>query len=346
MPRAIGGFQQHYRNIIAALEERVDVVEFGRYDAPIADDLPDNATILATAETRGAFAARLIRDYLTRGPTVFLIGHPHLLRVLAAVPRNPRHRLLLSFAGTDAWYPQDRLARAAFRLVDSANFIARYNELIFNAYNRASLPEHYTSRSIWLPVPEADERVTPDPVPTRQQRRCVFVSRIMRSDPLKGLDTLIDAMSLLGDDWALDAVGGGDAIEEYRARADAKGCAHRVEFHGRVSNERRASLIADADVLALPSAQEGFGIVFLEAMVRGRPCVGAASGAIPEVIPENVGELAPYGDAPRLAKALQRASDRLRSGEITPESIRSVYEERYAWRHFREGWQKYVRAFV
>ncbi len=66
-------------------------------------------------------------------------------------------------------------------------------------------------------------------------------------------------------------------------------------------------------LFALPSKKEGFGLVFLEAMAHGRPCLGASAGGIPEVITPETGVLTAYGDVPGLAAgciaALQRDWD-------------------------------------
>src|SRR5205814_8218600 len=104
------------------------------------------------------------------------------------------------------------------------------------------------------------------------------------------------------------------------------GVSGRVRFTGWLGDDERARALAEADVFCLPSAQEGFGIVFLQAMAAGRPCVGVAAGAIPEVLPRAGSEPFPYDDDIALAQTIVRASDRVRSGEIAPEAIRRVYE--------------------
>ncbi|RRR75497.1 MAG: glycosyltransferase family 1 protein [Candidatus Viridilinea halotolerans] len=60
-----------------------------------------------------------------------------------------------------------------------------------------------------------------------------------------------------------------------------------------------------AAIFCLPSVQEGFGIVFLEAMAAGLPIVATHAAAIPEVVPDGrVGDLVPPGDVHALAERL------------------------------------------
>jgi glycosyltransferase involved in cell wall biosynthesis len=66
-----------------------------------------------------------------------------------------------------------------------------------------------------------------------------------------------------------------------------------------------ARLYRGAEVFCLPSVQEGFGIVFLEAMASGLPVVATTAAAIPEVVPQGkAGLLVPPGDVEALAAAL------------------------------------------
>src|SRR5581483_8875037 len=61
-----------------------------------------------------------------------------------------------------------------------------------------------------------------------------------------------------------------------------------VTFLGDVSRAALASEYTRADIFCLPSVQEGFGIVLLEAMAAGTPIVAARAAAIPEVVPHGM----------------------------------------------------------
>jgi glycosyltransferase involved in cell wall biosynthesis len=77
-----------------------------------------------------------------------------------------------------------------------------------------------------------------------------------------------------------------------------------VTFLGAVPHEELPSWMAAADVLVLPSRREGLGLVLLEAMACGTPCVASRVGGIPEILGEDCGELVEPDDPGSLANAI------------------------------------------
>ena len=79
---------------------------------------------------------------------------------------------------------------------------------------------------------------------------------------------------------------------------------------GQVSEDEKWDVLDAADIVALPSRTESFGIVFLEAWVRGKPVIGARSGAVENVIEDGMdGMLVEFGDVTGLADALRTLLD-------------------------------------
>src|SRR5204862_6040437 len=72
-----------------------------------------------------------------------------------------------------------------------------------------------------------------------------------------------------------------------------------------VSEDAKRAILAASDVVVQPSRHEAFGIVFLEAWAQGVPVVGAAAGAIPDVIGDGGLTFAP-GDPSDLADKIER----------------------------------------
>jgi glycosyltransferase involved in cell wall biosynthesis len=82
-----------------------------------------------------------------------------------------------------------------------------------------------------------------------------------------------------------------------------------VRVLGPVSDERLEALYRAADVFALPSVKEGFGLALLEALAAGLPTVLSDLDVFDEVLGDAGGAVrAPVGDAPALAAALVRVA--------------------------------------
>lgn len=74
---------------------------------------------------------------------------------------------------------------------------------------------------------------------------------------------------------------------------------------GFIQEREKKDLLAGAQLLALPSRTDSFGIVLLEAWFYGKPVIGALSGGIPAVIEDGVdGRLVPFGDPQTLSEAI------------------------------------------
>jgi glycosyltransferase involved in cell wall biosynthesis len=127
----------------------------------------------------------------------------------------------------------------------------------------------------------------------------------------KNTAALIRAMALVREavpGVRLTVLGDGPELPRLRALVGSLNLSDSVELVGAVdgAHEVRAQL-ARADVFCLPSRQEGFGIVFLEAMAAGLPIVAADCGAVPESAPHGeVSVLVHPDDVEGLAAALIR----------------------------------------
>jgi glycosyltransferase involved in cell wall biosynthesis len=174
-------------------------------------------------------------------------------------------------------------------------------------------------------------------VSTRSERtgRILFVGRLVER---KGVDVLINAFAELlvrQPDAELDIVGDGPQMPLLQSLTERLGLGDKIKFHGVLTGSRLYDQFALSDVLAMPSRStsgdvEGFGTVFLEAGIFGKPVVGTKTGGIPEaVLDEVTGLLVPDGDSHALAEALQRIlSDqelRTRMGRNGRERVESQF---------------------
>lgn len=181
-----------------------------------------------------------------------------------------------------------------------------------------------------VPAPSARRR---QPGPLKQ---VLFVGNLSER---KGVSDLLAALARPGWDAAHTRVciaGGGD-VAGYQRRAQALGLGEWVRFEGWADQARVEQLMAQADVLVLPSHDEGLPLVILEALSHGVAVLCTPVGEIPEAL--RAGEEAVFvdpGDVAGLAAQLQRllADEALR--QRLERQGRALYEARFSMRRFFE----------
>jgi D-inositol-3-phosphate glycosyltransferase len=166
------------------------------------------------------------------------------------------------------------------------------------------------------------------------ERIILFVGRI---EPLKGVDILINAASLLESDveCTVLVVGGDEAsqseVAELQDLARDRGIEHRVAFVGAVDHETLPLYYNAADVCVVPSHYESFGLVAVEAMASGVPVVASRVGGLTGTIKDGetgylVPWLCPEPFAERIELLLENEPLRNNLGEAAREAM-----ARYRW---------------
>jgi len=180
-------------------------------------------------------------------------------------------------------------------------------------------------------------------------RLVLFVGRL---DPVKGLDTLLQAMCELNDlepelskTLSLLVIGGdtdsngtdlGEELECLDNLKDEVGLNDLVAFVGSRAQDKLAYYYSAAEVCVVPSYYESFGLVALEAMACGTPVIASRVGGLQHTVEDGVtGFLVPAGDPQALAQKLRMvlcdAELRQRLGANAQRSTQS-----YSWRAVAE----------
>jgi glycosyltransferase involved in cell wall biosynthesis len=126
-----------------------------------------------------------------------------------------------------------------------------------------------------------------DSIPARQEGDTFTVLSVCRFYPRKGLDILIRAAAQLRQvipHLELRIVGNGPQYKKLQGICAELHLERTVRWLGDLPLAGLAQEYKRAHVFCLPSRQEGFGIVFLEAMAAGKPIVAVRSAAVPEVV--------------------------------------------------------------
>jgi glycosyltransferase involved in cell wall biosynthesis len=171
-------------------------------------------------------------------------------------------------------------------------------------------------------------------------RRLLFVGRLM---PQKGIELLLGALAQLPSDVGLDVVGDGPDRGAMEALATSLGVADRVQWHGAVKQHALPAFYQRALALVVPSAEEGLGLVAVEAQLSETPVVAFDSGGLPDVIQhDRTGVLVRERSADALGAGIRAvlarddagaslgAAGRLHAlATFAPESVAKRYAELY-----------------
>jgi len=148
--------------------------------------------------------------------------------------------------------------------------------------------------------------IEPMPARTLDTPTVAFVGRLVRE---KGTHVLIEAFEQVTrhlPEAQLLIVGDGPERGALADNVQARGLSHNVQFLGHLSHDAMAQSLKPARVHVVPSLwAEPFGIVAVEAMMRGLPVIASAHGGLQEIVDDgSTGLLVPPGNSDRLAEAL------------------------------------------
>lgn len=123
----------------------------------------------------------------------------------------------------------------------------------------------------------------------------------------KGGKILLDALPRVFDsypEYQLIWIGSGPQLATWKKIASQYKIQERISFIGNQAQDEIVAWLQRARLMILPSLSEGFGVVLLEALACGVPCVGSNVGGIPDIITNEVGDLVPANDPSSLAKSI------------------------------------------
>jgi glycosyltransferase involved in cell wall biosynthesis len=179
------------------------------------------------------------------------------------------------------------------------------------------------------------------PLSPRGVPRILFLSNIIRSKgPLVLLESLVE-LSRRGISFEATFAGApfhDGCADQLQRRIRAEGLGDRVHYIGAVYGDMKYALLRNHDVFVLPTQQDAFPMVLLEAMQAGLPIVTTSTGAIPEIVEDSeTGFVVAPGDATAVAQRLERllADEALR--RRFGQRGRARFEERYTARRFEEN---------
>ena len=282
----------------------------------------------------GAKVGAILRALHRAGaPRTVLAWHLGFLKLVPFL-RIGTARLVLFLHGIEAWTRPGWATRRQLARVDLFLANSRHTWRRFVETNPAYAGRPYRIVPLGIDAPLGGPSPLPDLRPA-----ALMLGRLRRDEDYKGHREVLRAWPAVlrrVPDAVLWIAGDGDLRAELEAVARESGTGEHVVFWGCVSEPKKAELLARSRCLALPSRGEGFGLVYLEAMRLGRPClVSGLDGGSEVVSPPEAGLAADPARPDQLADGLVQL---LGGGsDWAPWSTRARrrYEAAYTAAHFQ-----------
>jgi glycosyltransferase involved in cell wall biosynthesis len=316
-PQNIGGVEGRARGYVQELMKSGDFVEieafapgykFTResFHGALLHKCPSDAKALLPSlrYTFDLVAERSFDSVFLLSGGITLLGNALLLYC-----RITRKRTAILLYGKDIL--QARKNRMGTFLLFAAQLLT--DRIATNSrYTASLLPVYFQSKTALL-YPSVDPELNPSEVALVDGGQTVlFVGRLVER---KGVDDLINAFRLVLKDFPLarlEIVGDGPERTKLERLVADLGLEEKITFFGGLRGDALHDRYRLCNVFVMPSKTmkddvEGFGTVFLEAGLAGKPSVGTRSGGIPEAILDGeTGILVEEGDVQELASAIKR----------------------------------------
>jgi glycosyltransferase involved in cell wall biosynthesis len=295
-----GGIQHYSVCLLQALRvlyPENEVVVFAKNDLPTAQSSAVEdpmVTVHGFGHLPGhwrtlAFAASGLAAALRDRPLWVLTTHPHFMKALQWLPKSIP--MLSSAHGVEVWgHLHGGLGRAMRR----ATALLPVSQC--TADHLATAGQVPRSRLHVLPNTFREKLFSPGPKPAALLSRyglkpdqpvLLTLARLAANEGYKGQDQVLQALPTLLKSFPnlRYLIGGtGDDAPRLRQLASELGVEQAVTFTGFVPESELADHYRLADLYVMPSTGEGFGIVYLESLACGRPCLVGNRDASPEAL--------------------------------------------------------------
>ncbi len=166
----------------------------------------------------------------------------------------------------------------------------------------------------------------------------MFIGRL---ELVKGLDILINAIAYLKEKnnlyFKLCVIGEGSLENELKSYVSQKELSEFFVFIGKIPHNKINNWMSAADLICLPSYNEGYPNVLLESIACGTPVIASNTGGIPDIVNSNNGILFKTGDFKELAYKLKAGLDMKWDANKVKDSVQQL-----SWTSIA---QKYIKVF-
>lgn len=334
-PEAVGGVQASARIAWDAVtehaEESATLLSYaGANSSNGGSNKHDPETFVVNSKRKAIYKA-LSRSW---PHDLVFVWHLGLLRLLPFF-RFSRVRVVLMLLGVEAWREQSWLTRKQLEKVDLFLSISDHTWRKFVEFN----PEYEGKphQTVLLGIGTSRESTTPPPGPTPA---ALMLSRLSKGEDYKGHREVINAWPRVLQQTPgaeLWIAGDGDLRNDLEELVAERSLENKVLFWGQVAEDKKQQLLQQCRCLVMPSRGEGFGLVYLEAMRLGRPClVGTLDAGLEVVNPPEAGLAANRDNEEELADMICRLLTDGPEWQQWSDQARRRYEQNYTAKHFEQ----------
>jgi glycosyltransferase involved in cell wall biosynthesis len=332
-----GGIQQVNRMLVRALNPDGNAVKSltlfcaNESEEDIPAETRESAEVFTFNRSRLRFLAAALAH---RGRFDVLVCAHIALAAAARLNRTCTTRLVFALYGIEAWQRLNLRNRWGLQAADRLLGISRHTIHSFLQANPALASKPVCRWPLGIEKP-------PSLPPVQKNDRMILcVGRMSIAERYKGHDELLKAMPRVLEripDAQLVLIGDGDDCPRLQAAAAELGLKDAVAFRGRVDAEALAAAYSQSALFAMPSRGEGFGLVFVEAMAYGLPCVaGDRDGARDVVLHEQTGFTVDPHDVEALADAIISLLEDPDLRRLYGEAGRQRYKSRFTFEAFKQ----------
>lgn len=331
-----GGIQSYVKDIFQAYNQ-IDRIKTDTAEVFLLRDEPECENPYSTEtfkfhylkspspwQGRLKLVLSLLNCLIFRRPQHLYCGHINLVTLVRSLCQPLGIPYTVLTYGKEVWYPLPKNQRQALQKADRIWTISRYSR------DRLTLANEIDPNKVQiLPCVVDGNNFTPGDRSTElvtkyglaNSKVLMTVARLWAGDIYKGVDVTIRALpkilSVFPEVKYL-IIGRGDDRPRLEKLAQENGIVDRVVFAGFVPTEALVDHYRIADAYIMPS-QEGFGIVYLEAMACGKPVLsGDADGSADPLQDGRLGWCVPHRDPEAVANAcieILQGSDRRCDGK-------------------------------
>lgn len=249
----------------------------------------------------------------SRGFDILYVGHISMLPLALWLKFTGRvNKIVLITHGIEVWKPLTFLEKVGLVFCTTIINTTPYTTSMMKKFNTFK-----SSKILEIPLTAFDREIRHEKVFDKNVKETklnlLFIGRMESRERYKGLDHTINSIAMLDElkiPIFLTVVGEGDDKKYYQDIVLERNLESCIEFIGSVDDYELENIYSKSDVLVMPSLNEGFGIVYLEAMSRGIPSIACKSGGAQYVIDhEHTGFLVSYGDIYELSCLLKKIAN-------------------------------------